>query len=196
MSRTRGLTLVELLITMGILAILASMAVLVFNPVEYVRQSRDTRRIGDLDAINKAIDLYTVNKPAITELGTASIVYVSLSDSSSTCGSHALPVLPPSWQYRCVPAADLQKIDGTGWVPINFTSISSGAPLATLPIDPANAVAGAQYYMFIASGRKYELSSGMEAARHMSGGDADKVSTDDGDDSARYETGSNLLLAP
>ena len=196
MFRTRGFTLIELLITIGILTILASTAVLVFNPVEYIRQSRDTRRIGDLDTISKAIDLYTVNKPGIAELGTSNVVYLSLPDSSATCGSYTLPALPSPWQYRCATAANLQKIDGTGWLPINFSAISSGSPLTTLPIDPVNAAANAQYYMFIASGRKYELSSGMESIRHAFGGVADKVSTDNGDDPTRYETGSNLLLAP
>ena len=196
MSRTRGFTLLELLITIGILAVLASTAVLVFNPVEYVRQSRDARRIGDLDAISKAIDLYTVNRPGVAELGTSTVVYVSLPDSSSTCGSYTLPSLPPLWQYRCVTAVNLQKTDGTGWLPVNFSSISSGAPLTILPIDPTNTVTNAQYYMFIANGRKYELSSGMEAIRHKLGGVADKVSTDNGDDPARYETGSDLSLAP
>jgi len=195
MIRTKGFTLLELLITMGILAVLASTVVLVFNPVEYLRQSRDTRRIGDLDAISKAIDLYTVNKPAITELGTASVVYLSLPDTSFTCGSYALPPLPSPWQYRCATSANLQKVDGTGWLPVNFSSIFSGAPLATLPIDPVNDNVNAQYYMFIASGRKYELSSIMESIRYMSGGYADKTSTDNGDDPARYEMGSNLLLA-
>ena len=196
MIRTKGFTLLELLITIGILAVLATTAVLMFNPVEYVRQSRDTRRIGDLGTISKAIDLYTVNKPAITELGTASVVYLSLPDTSSTCGSHSLPLLPSPWQYRCATAANLQKVDGTGWLPVNFSSISSGAPLATLPIDPVNDDANAQYYAFTANGRKYEVFSVLESEKNFLGGPNDKLSSDGGDDFSRYEVGSDLAIAP
>ncbi|OGM93878.1 hypothetical protein A2524_04085 [Candidatus Wolfebacteria bacterium RIFOXYD12_FULL_48_21] len=196
MIRTKGFTLLELLITIGILAVLATTAVLVINPVEYLRQSRDTRRIGDLDAISKAIDLYTINKPAIAELGTVSIVYISLPDTSSTCGSHSLPLLPSPWQYRCATTANLQKVDGTGWLPINFSSVSGGAPLATLPIDPVNGAANLQYYAFTASGRKYEVFSVIESENNFLGGPNDKISSDGGDDFTRYEVGSDLTIAP
>lgn len=192
----KGFTLLELLITIGILVVLASTAVLVFNPVEYVRQSRDTRRVGDLDTIAKAIDLFTIQRPGVAELGTSTVVYVSLPDTSSTCANLGLPALPSPWQYRCSTAVNVQKIDGTGWMPVNFAAMTGSVPLATLPIDPINTVADGRYYAFTASGRKYELSSGIESEKYAFGGESDKVSTDSGDDPGRYEFGSDLMIAP
>ena len=44
----RGFTLLELLIVVGIIAILSTAVVLVINPLELLRQARDTNRLNDL----------------------------------------------------------------------------------------------------------------------------------------------------
>jgi len=54
-----GFTLIELLIVIAIVAILATVVVLVINPVEILKESRDTRRIEDLEKVNKALSIYT-----------------------------------------------------------------------------------------------------------------------------------------
>ncbi|KKT22626.1 MAG: hypothetical protein UW08_C0005G0001, partial [Parcubacteria group bacterium GW2011_GWB1_43_8b] len=46
-------TLVELLIVIGILAVLTTAVILAINPLEYLKQARDTTRISDLDSIDK-----------------------------------------------------------------------------------------------------------------------------------------------
>ena len=47
MRMKKGFTLVELLIVIGIVAILATIVVLVINPVELLKESRDSRRLSD-----------------------------------------------------------------------------------------------------------------------------------------------------
>ena len=56
-----GFTLIELLVVIAILAILAVAVVLVLNPAEFVRQSRDSARLQDLSTLNKALVLYQVD---------------------------------------------------------------------------------------------------------------------------------------
>ena len=54
-EKTKGFTLLELLIVIGILAILAGVVVLVLNPAELLRQARDSQRISDLSTMRSAI---------------------------------------------------------------------------------------------------------------------------------------------
>lgn len=53
---TFGFTLVELLVAMGVIAVLAGAIVAVVNPADYLKKSRDTRRVADLRVIQTALE--------------------------------------------------------------------------------------------------------------------------------------------
>ena len=57
-STQRGFTVVELLITVGIISILTAAIVAVIRPLDYIKRSRDTRRISDLKVIQTALEQY------------------------------------------------------------------------------------------------------------------------------------------
>jgi type II secretory pathway pseudopilin PulG len=181
-------TLVELLVVIGILAILTAAVVIALNPSELLKQSRDSKRMTDLANLNNAIKLLMTQSPDVS-LGSASTVYVSLADSSSTCGSYALPALPSGWKYQCATAANYQKADGTGWIPVNFANGAS--QLSSLPSDPQNDAAARLYYAYAASNGRWELASAFESGKY-----AAKEASDGGVDPAGYEAGSNTSLMP
>ena len=52
--RNAGFTLLELLIVIGILGVLGTVAVLILNPGQLFNQSRDANRISEINSINKA----------------------------------------------------------------------------------------------------------------------------------------------
>ncbi len=176
----RGFTLIELLVVIAILAVLAVAVVLVLNPAELLKQGRDTTRISDLAAINSAIALYVadVRTPVWSTTGycTASTTF------PGGTGSCTLSVVT--------------AVDGTGWVPVNFGSISSGSPLARLPLDPSNS--GAYYYGYKASSTAgyFEIDAKMESIKYSTGGSADvETNSKDGGDNANvYEVGSLLTI--
>jgi type II secretory pathway pseudopilin PulG len=184
-TSTSSFTLVELLVVIGILAILTAAVVIVLNPAELLKQGRDSKRTTDLANLNNAIKLLLTQNPDVN-LGAASTVYISLADSSSTCGSYSLPSLPTGWKYQCATAANYQKIDGAGWVPVNFSSANNVASLPTLPTDPQNA--GLYYYSYIPGG-SWEITSLFESRKY-----AAKAQADAGSDPERLEIGSNLAL--
>lgn len=56
MNRTRGFTLVEVIVTVSVIAILASM--LIYGMLDAGRQSRDAERQANLRLVQNALDLY------------------------------------------------------------------------------------------------------------------------------------------
>src|SRR5664280_1057369 len=170
---------------MGILGILMAVTILVINPAEYLRRARDTNRVSDLNTLKTALTLYTVDTG--TDYSTPdNTVYVSLPDTSSTCATWSLPTLPSPWVYKCVTTTNYRKIDGTGWVPVNLTLMTS-RPLSTLPVDPTN---NATYYYTFVIGGSFELTSLMESNSH------DAAVTDGGSFPGVYETGTHIGLTP
>jgi len=70
-KQARGFTLIELLIVIAILAILATVVLLVINPVQMFAQARDSQRIYDLNTLSNATALYltTVTSPDLDGTG-------------------------------------------------------------------------------------------------------------------------------
>jgi len=163
MSSEKSFTLIELLIVIGIVAVLAAVVVLILNPAQFMAQARDSRRLDELQTLNKAISIYLAT--GHTYLGETNTVYVSIPDSNSACANLGLPALPSGWYYHCSNADDYRKVDSTGWIPIDFTSISFGSPLNILPIDPENSTSTGQYYTYVIGG-SYELNAILESQKY------------------------------
>ncbi len=145
--------------------------------------------------LDQAISLYEEDTGG--SLGTASTVYVSVPDPAATssagtnCASLGLPSLPSGWSYHCAGTQWYRNVDGTGWVPLDFSSASYGSPLGSLPVDPLNATSSGLYYTYVTNGSQYELTAVMESAKF-----AAQEADDGGVDPAMYEEGTNLALSP
>jgi len=167
----KGFTLVELLVVIGILAILAGAVVVVLNPAELFKQSRDAQRLSDFDALRSSIALYlsTAQNPQFTATNrTQNTNCYSISGTCNVVTSTA--------------------IDGTGWVPINFndlTNVGINPPLSALPTDPVNN-ASYHYAGGFTSSNTYELDTVLESTKYAS-----KMSTDGGSSSTVYEVGND-----
>ncbi len=189
-----GFTLLELLIVMGILSILMAIVVVVINPAEILRGSRDTRRISDLGSINTALGIFEVSSLS-GNFGVASTTYISIPDTSSTCANLGLPALPSGYSYSCSTEANYRNVDGTGWIPVDFNSLDIGSPIPSLPVDPINSTTTGLYYTY-STGGSWELTANLESKKNKMSGDRDVVSTDGGDNYSLLEVGNNLSLSP
>jgi hypothetical protein len=98
-------------------------------------------------------------------MGSSSVIYVSVPDTSPTCSNLGLPTPPPGWSYHCVTQENLQKTDGSGWIPVNFNQISFGRTLTKLPIDPKNQTSTGNYYTYVAGG-SWELTTLLESEKY------------------------------
>jgi type II secretory pathway pseudopilin PulG len=182
-------TLVELLVVIGILAILTAAVVVILNPAELLKQSRDSKRTTDLANLNNAIKLLLTQNPDVN-LGSASTVYLSLADPSSTCGSYSLPALSSGWKYHCSASADYQKADGSGWMPVSFAAAGAAASLSSLPVDPQNSATGGLYYTYVPGG-SWALTALMESEKG-----AKAAISDGGMMPGVLERGTDLSLTP
>lgn len=190
---SKGFTLVELLIVIAVLAILATVVVLVINPAEILRESRDGQRLSDMATMRDAINFYMarVSSPDLDGGGACGTnCWVNVA-ASGTCDGR--------YNGETTETVDADRtVDGNGWIPINFAGITGGSPLSVLPVDPSNSqVAGDSndliYSYACGSGSTYELNAVMESTRYSNGGsdDVESNTSDGGDDANVYEVGND-----
>ena len=186
--KSKGFTLVEMLIVIGVLAVLVTVVVTVLNPIEFLKKGRDSRRMIDLQSLNKALAFARFDN---ISTGTSSVVYVSIPDTSATCANLGLPALPGGWSYNCSTEANYRKPDGTGWVPVNFSSLTTVPnPLNILPIDPTNTTSTGLYYTYVKG--SWELTALLEATSYQT----KYASLDNGASIISYEIGNQLKITP
>jgi prepilin-type N-terminal cleavage/methylation domain-containing protein len=136
LQNNKGMTFVEMLVVMGIISILFASFFYIWNTMDIFRKSRDSKRINDLQLLDSALKTLLSTERNIN-LGEENIIYTSLPDSSSTCGSYNLLPLFSPYSYRCQTSQNYLKVDGNGWLPVNFT-LGKILTISVLPIDPLN----------------------------------------------------------
>ncbi len=88
---SKGFTLLELIIVIGILAVLGAVSVLVLNPAQLFAQARDTTRVEDMAVMRNALALYssTVSSPKLDGPGAqscATMCFVHTGGMAANCG--------------------------------------------------------------------------------------------------------------
>lgn len=196
----RGFTLLELLIVIAIIAILSVILIIVINPAETLKKSRDAQRISDLNTLKTAMGIYTTSttSPVIGTNcaasgvigGSTNIYYSTASGANPTSGS------PAGGTRAQVAAANLTKVDGSGWIPVAFSTLTGGAPIASLPIDPVNTASASAtstdlVYRYVCnSDNTYELAATLESSTYTTG------STNKLTNAPYYQVGTNMSLFP
>ena len=171
-SNGKGFTLLELLIVIGILAVLAATVTVVLNPAQLLAQARDGQRLADLNGVRSAIALYLT-----TVTGTPTL----------TVGPFAQGATATCWSLAgtCV-ARDVYTVAGAGWVGVNLAGASGGSPLATLPRDPSNNATYHYAYDGDDTAKTFELNAVLESTKYSS-----LMTTDGGNSATTYEMGTD-----
>ena len=191
-KQTKGFTLIELLIVIAIVAVLSVVVILTLNPAELLRQARDSNRISDLSTIKSALSLYLAD--GNTNWPTTGNCYV---DSSANIGASCVGTgsgQSARFVLTLTTVTSTSRLNnGNGWLPVNFTLISSGSPVPQLPTDPVRDATN--YYAFSASsnGLTFEINARMESTKYNSG-TGDVEANDGGNKTDVYEVGTDLAF--
>jgi prepilin-type N-terminal cleavage/methylation domain-containing protein len=182
MNTKKGFTLLELLIVIGILAILSTTIVLVINPAELLRKARDSQRISDLNTMKTAIAYYITETPS-PSIGVEDQTFSDV--EGVTCFDEASSTTTVS-------------TDGDGWIPIDFDGMAGGSPIGALPTDPAQTDKDASTGYYYAYGVEttdytFKLVANMEST-YYGGGAGDVEASDGGTEDGLYEVGTNMTL--
>lgn len=136
-------------------------------PADFLsQQKRDSNRVSDLSSLNSAVSYY------LADVMGAELSCVPGRVYKSTEGTRA--------------------IDGTGWLPVDFTQISAGSPLPQLPIDPINDSLNFYSYTcdpYGGASSSYEFNAVMESDKFEV-----YAQDDDGNNPDVYEIGDTNLL--
>lgn len=194
---SKGFTLIELLVVVAILSVLAVAVILVINPVQLLKESRDITRVSDLGILNNAIGLYladaAVTSTVPTWTATTTCTYGTAAPGVGTTGS-------------CTTYNTYYTTTGTGWVyDIDFSLVNSGSPIGSLPSDPNNGSSNCAgtpavcFYSFKTNGTfgRYKLMANMESGKYGNGGgptDVESNNKDGGNVDSWFEVGSYLNL--
>ncbi|MDD4761591.1 MAG: hypothetical protein PHZ25_01010, partial [Candidatus Pacebacteria bacterium] len=140
---------------------------------------------SDISTLNEALSLYVTNvsSPDL-DAGISSCsnkCFTNASGVAANCGSrHAVA--------RVTTIDSDRTVDGTGWVPVDFTDIPGGSPLAVLPIDPTNDATYFYSYACDNTNITYELDVVFESTKYLTTEDYD--AKDGGSSATTYEVGS------
>ncbi len=179
-KNARGFTLVELLVVIAIIAILAAVVVLIINPLELMRRSRDAARLTDLANLQQAIN---VAAQEATGSGVGILCF-------GQTGNPTPGTVMCQGNTNTDPSSTRRNADGTGWVKVNLSSQQS-VSVPTLPVDPIN---NSTYnYTYASDGQSWEIDAVLESQQQINAG---RMSNDGGNNPNVYEVGSNLLLLP
>ncbi len=204
----KGLTYVELLVVLGLIPLVIGLIAGVLRVQDYFKTTRDLQRIQDLNLLNNGLNFYFTNATSIDPDGphldqrgfdeTYPTIFVSVPAEKDkffeTCFYY--PHNKTYFIYQ-TNKNDYQRIDGSGWIPINFLEVNYPG-LSSLPVDPINTLRSGLYYLYSFQRQppQYEISAGFESVEFRKGGVKDIVSKDGGNDDNRLELGTNLNLVP
>ena len=168
-SESKGFTLIELLIVIAIIAILAVIIVIAINPARILAKSRDSQRFSDLTTMATATNLYLADNHDFAGMGGPFASFPIVGSENA-----------------------MKKNDGTGWIlGLDYTLVSSGAPIAALPLDPVNNATYSYRFGVNVASKTYELDCVFESTDNTA-----KHSSDGGNNANRYEVGTDLSILP
>jgi len=163
-GKNSGWLIIALVGLLFLIPILAAIVVLIINPLELTRRSRDAVRLSDLNTLQQKINTTLETDP-----------------NTSLCSNITSPCMGISSSTD----SNITNLNGSGWVKVNLTNLKASKELL-LPVDPLNSEGYA--YRYCSDGTNWEIDTLLESKQYKEkqsiGADASGV----------YKIGSDLNI--
>ncbi len=130
-TKNKGFTLIEILVVIGIIAILATIVIIAINPSRQFAQARNTQRLSNLNTILNAIGQNIADNKGTWTCGS---VYFKASNASTTIGTNVgnsdLSCLVPTYIASGIPADPLGNQGDTEY---QISTTTSGIVILCAP---------------------------------------------------------------
>lgn len=196
LRRTQGFTLIELIVTIAILAIILAIVVVAINPAEQISRSRDAKRVADLDSLRSAWNLYLAQATTTIVLGNAASNGCVGNTTTTYFISRTTPTSTGNAAGGATVASSAQSIEaGAGWAPARIDQTPGGAAIPVLPVDPKGTATTEEFfYAYVCNQtlKTFEFTSRLESSYFQT--DLDVDGTDGGNSATSYEVGNDPAL--
>ncbi|HPP16893.1 MAG TPA: prepilin-type N-terminal cleavage/methylation domain-containing protein [Candidatus Paceibacterota bacterium] len=190
---SQSFTLIEMLITIAIIAVLMTVTVVAINPNEMTKKARDTQRLTDMSNLQMIMELARSEGMLNSSYCDGTKIYASLPSETPLSNSN----LPAGVSWAQVSRDNIRNADGTGWLPFNFKNLV-GLQVSVLPVDPKNSLNDSLYYTFYCNPQRQYIFTAYPESKTFGpkGGKDSKTIGDGGPDPYVYEVGNNLFISP